>query len=61
MSRPRLRGHIWFIRRYGLRRWHAYERDRRAGLTIDYSKVFTLDELAILEEHGLSTWGKKIE
>jgi hypothetical protein len=53
MSRPRLRGHIWFIRRYGLRRWRAYERDRRAGLTIDYSKVFTLD--------GLSTWGKKIE
>lgn len=39
------------IRRYGLRCWWRYERMRRAGLTIDYAKVFTRDELARLGEH----------
>lgn len=53
-------GHLWFIHRFGYRRWRQYELGRRAGFTIDYSKIFTRDELAILEEHGLSMWGKKI-
>lgn len=56
-----LRGHIWFISRFGFRRWRQYELGRRAGLTIDYSLIFSRDEKAILEEHGLSMWGKKIE
>lgn len=30
-------------------------------MTIDYSKVFSPDELAMLEEHGLSMWGKRIK
>ena len=53
-----MRGLLWFIRHYGLRCLLRYERDRRRGVVIDYAQVFTPDELAILEEHGLSTWGK---
>jgi len=49
------------IRRYGLRRWGRYERIRRSGVTIDYARAFTRDELAILEEHGLSMWGKVVD
>lgn len=37
-----------------------YERDRRAGMTIDYGRIFSGDERAILEEHGLSMWGKRL-
>lgn len=53
-----IRGYGWFIRNYGLRRLIRYERDRRAGMTIDYAKVFNADERAILEEHGLAPWSK---
>lgn len=49
-----MRGTLWFIRRFGLRRLLRYQRARREGLVIDYAKVFTPDELAILEERGLS-------
>jgi hypothetical protein len=54
-------GHLWLIRRYGLRRWWMYNTARRAGMEIDYSQVFSLDELALLEEQGLSTWGHRVE
>jgi hypothetical protein len=57
----KLRGHLWFIRRYGWRAWRDYEQDRRAGVVIDYAKIFSPDELAVLEEHGLSMWGKRID
>jgi hypothetical protein len=56
----KIRGTIWFIRNYGIRRFISYERFRRSGGTINYAEIFTPDELAILEEHGLSMWGKRI-
>lgn len=45
-----MRGHLWMIRKFGLRRWWRYTQARRHGVVIDYAQVFTLDELAILEE-----------
>lgn len=39
------------IRRYGLRLYLRYERARRSGVTVDYSEVFTKDELAVIAEH----------
>jgi hypothetical protein len=51
-----MRGHLWMIRRYGLRRWWMYDTARRAGIRIDYSQVFSPGELARLEEHGLAPW-----
>lgn len=53
----KLHGHLWFIRRYGLRRYVRYERARRAGVMVDYSSIFTPNELAILEEHFLGMYG----
>jgi hypothetical protein len=52
-----MRGHLWIIRSYGLRRWWRYNAARRAGVMVDYSQIFSPSELALLEEHGLSTWG----
>lgn len=49
----KLRGYVWFVRRYGLVQLIRYGRDRRNGLTIDYGRIFTDDELARLEEHIL--------
>ena len=48
-----MRGHLWMIRTYGIRRWRRYCRARREGLVIDYAKYFTLDELAVLGEHAV--------
>lgn len=45
-----LKGHLWMIRRYGVRRWWRYERARRSGMVIDYAQVFTPDELARIGE-----------
>jgi hypothetical protein len=56
-----LRAIVWFIRKFGVRAWWRYRCARRAGVTIDYAKVFTPDELAIMEEHGLSMWGERID
>lgn len=54
----KLGGYLWFIRNFGLRRLIRYERNRRKGVTVNYSKLFTRDELAILEEYGLDPWNK---
>jgi hypothetical protein len=56
-----MRGHLWMIRFYGLRRWWRYNAARRAGMTIGYSQIFSPEELALLEEHGLSTQGYRID
>jgi hypothetical protein len=47
----RMKGHWWMIRRYGLRRWWCYCRQRRSGVLIDYAQILTDDERAILAEH----------
>ena len=48
----RLRGgYLWMIRRFGLRRTLRYERQRRAGVEIDYARAFSPDELAVISEH----------
>lgn len=47
----RCRGHLWFMRRYGVRKWASYERTRRSGVTIDYGEIFSPDERAVLAEH----------
>lgn len=53
-----MKGYLWFLRRYGLRALIRYEWARLVRKQmIDYSRIFTADELAILEEHGLSMWG----
>lgn len=56
-----IKGCVWFARRYGLRTLWRYEKDRRAGMTLNYAEIFSANELAILEEHGLSMWGKRID
>jgi hypothetical protein len=48
----RLQGHLWLMREVGLRRWWMYVKARRDGVVIDYSRIFTPDELAILGEHA---------
>jgi hypothetical protein len=55
-----VRGHLWLIKRRGVGTWWRYERARRSGLLIDYSRYFTPNQLAVLEEHGLSMWGKRL-
>lgn len=34
----RMRGHVWMIRKFGLRRWWRYEKARRAGVRIPYTE-----------------------
>jgi hypothetical protein len=41
-----VKGHLWMIREFGLRRWLRYQRSRRSGLIIDYGKILTADERA---------------
>lgn len=56
-----MKGYLWFLRSYGLRKLIRYEWDRVVRRrTIDYGQIFNADERAILEEHGLSVWGKRI-
>lgn len=55
----KLRGNIWFLRNYGLRAYIRYERARRSGATIDYGRVFTAHERAVLEELGIAPWTKE--
>lgn len=38
------------IRRFGLLRWWRYERARRSGMVIDYSLLFSPEELAVLKD-----------
>lgn len=40
------------IRQYSWRFWCAYERNRRAGVVIDYAYVFNADERATIAEHS---------
>lgn len=46
-----MRARLWLLRRVGLRRYLAYCRARRAGVVIDYARVFTPEELACVGEH----------
>lgn len=39
----RYRGHLWFMRRFGVRKWARYERARHSGVTIDYSAILSAD------------------
>jgi hypothetical protein len=55
-----VKGHLWMIREFGLRRWLRYQRSRRSGLIIDYGKILTADERAVLEERMESVpWNRE--
>lgn len=46
-----MRSILWMIRHFGLRRSLSYRRAYRSGIVIDYSSIFTSDELAKIGEH----------
>lgn len=46
-----MKGHIWMIRRFGLRRWWRYEQARRSRMTVDFAAIFSEAELARIGEH----------
>lgn len=48
-----IKGWMFVIRLVGIRAAINYERARRHGTIIDYSKIFTPNELAKLGEHSL--------
>jgi hypothetical protein len=52
----RIRGTLWMIRRYGLRTWWRYSRARRAGVVVDYARLLTTDERAVIGEHATVPW-----
>lgn len=49
----KIKGIIWFINRYGLIRYINYEKCRREGIKIDYSKVFSSKDLETLKSYKL--------
>lgn len=49
------------IRRFGFRRWWLYRQARRAAVTIDYTKILSPDERAILGEHVTTPWERPEE
>lgn len=51
-----MRSRMWMILTFGPIRWWRYERARKAGATLDYSRVFSPQELAELEKAGLAMW-----
>lgn len=50
---------IWMIKEYGFRLWYKYERMRRKGYQIDYSSIFSPEELDKLEAAGIAPWRNK--
>lgn len=46
------RSMLWMVRQFGLWRTIRYERARRSGMTLDYGRAFTADELARIGEHS---------
>lgn len=54
-----LKGYIWFIQIYGIKRLIQYEKYRREGHVIDYSKIFSATELDELEQAGFAPWVTK--
>lgn len=46
-----MKGYLFLIRMLGVRGAWRYERDRRAGMTINYADAFSPDELAVIGEH----------
>jgi hypothetical protein len=54
-------GVFWMIRRFGFRRWWLYRQARRAAVTIDYTKILSPDERAILGEHVTTPWERPEE
>lgn len=49
-----MKGYLWFIRRYGLRRLIRYERVRRSGVLVNWGTVFTSEEIDRLRRVGLA-------
>ena len=54
-----MRGHLWFIRKFGVRRWWRYLEARHNGVEIDYAEIFDDRERAILGEHFEVPWERK--
>lgn len=48
-----IKAKIWMIRKYGIKRYLRYQKLRREGIEIDYSKIFSPNEFTLLEEHDL--------
>lgn len=49
----KIKGIIWMIRLVGIRHYLKYEKWRREGKKIDYSRFLSPEEFKILEEHNL--------
>jgi len=49
----KIKGYLWFIKRFGIMRLIQYEHDRKSGMEIDYSRIFTPEQFKLLEENGL--------
>jgi uncharacterized protein YqgQ len=55
----RIQDIIWFIKEYGFIRWCKYEKCRIEGMEINYSDIFSVDELKKLEQEGIAPWRDK--